>query len=71
MSAADVESAVAAFLALQQLRLRHQAAQDVLSEDSANRIDPDKLNELERQVLKESFRLARRLQQRLALDYQV
>ena len=71
MTAADVESAVAAFLALQQLRLRHQAAQDALGEDSANRIDPDKLNALERQVLKESFRLARRLQQRLALDYQV
>ena len=53
------------------MRLRHQAAQDPLSEETANRIDPDKLNELQRQVLKESFRVARKLQQRLALDYQL
>jgi CBS domain-containing protein len=71
MSAADVESAAAAFLAIQQLRLRNQASQDVLTEDIANRLDPDKLNELDRHILKESFRLARKLQQRLALDYQV
>ena len=71
MSAAEIEAAVDAFLAIQQLRLRHQASQEALAEDTANRIDPDKLNELERQILKESFRLARKLQQRLALDYQV
>jgi CBS domain-containing protein len=71
MRAADVEAAVGAFLAIQQLRLRHQASQEVLSEETANRIDPDKLNELDRQILKESFRLARKLQQGLALDYQV
>jgi CBS domain-containing protein len=71
MSAADVESAAAAFLAIQQLRLRNQASQDVLTEDTANRLDPDKLNELDRHILKESFRLARKLQQRLALDYQI
>ena len=71
MSAADVESAAAAFLAIQQLRLRNQASQDALTEDTANRLDPDKLNELDRHILKESFRLARKLQQRLALDYQI
>jgi CBS domain-containing protein len=71
MGPADIESLVAAFLAIQQLRLRNQASQDALAEDTANRIDPDKLNELDRQVLKESFRLARKLQQGLALDYQV
>jgi CBS domain-containing protein len=71
MRTADIEAAVDAFLAIQQLRLRHQASQDVLAEDTANRIDPDKLNEMDRQILKESFRLARKLQQGLALDYQV
>ena len=71
MSAEVVEATVAAFLAIQQLRLRNQASQDALSEDTANRINPDKLNELDRHILKESLRLARRLQQRLALDYQV
>lgn len=71
LSAPEVEAAVGAFLFIQHLRLRNQASSDVLAEDTANRIDPDKLNELERQILKESFRLARKLQQRLALDYQL
>jgi CBS domain-containing protein len=71
MSAADIDASVDAFLAIQQLRLRHQASQDAGGEDTANRIDPDKLNELQRHILKESFRLARKLQRRLALDYQV
>jgi CBS domain-containing protein len=71
MSAAAIAAIIDAFLAIQQLRLRSQAAQDALSEDTANRIDPDKLNALQRHILKESFRQARKLQQRLALDYQV
>ena len=71
MSAADIDAAVDAFLFMQQLRLRHQASHEVLAEDIANRIDPDRLNELERQTLKEAFRLARKLQQRLALNYQL
>jgi CBS domain-containing protein len=71
MSAAEIEATIDAFLAIQQLRLRSQASQEVLAEDTANRIDPDKLNELQRNILKESLRLARKLQQRLALDYQV
>ena len=71
MSTAAIAAIIDAFLAIQQLRLRSQAAQDALSEDTANRIDPDKLNALQRHILKESFRQARKLQQRLALDYQV
>lgn len=71
MKPEDVEAAVGAFLAIQQLRLRNQAPQDELAEATANRVDPDKLNELDRHVLKESFRLARKLQKRLALDYQL
>ena len=71
MNAAETAAAVDAFLAVQQLRLRHQASRDVLTEENANRIDPDTLNELERHILKESLRLARKLQRRLALDYQL
>ena len=71
MGAAETEAMIEAFFVIQRLRLRNQAAQDVLAEATANRIDPDKLNELERHILKESFRLARKLQQRLALDYQL
>ena len=71
MASADSEAMIDAFLVIQRLRLRHQAAQAMLDEDVANRIDPDKLNKLERTVLKESFRIAQRLQKRLELDYQL
>jgi CBS domain-containing protein len=71
MDAEAIDATVAAFLAIQQLRLRNQASQNPLLDETANRIDPDKLNELDRHILKESLRLARKLQQRLALDYQV
>ena len=46
MSAAYIEAIVDAFLVIQRLRLRHQASQEPSTEDTANRIDPDKLNEL-------------------------
>jgi len=71
MGETETEAIVDAFFAIQRLRLRHQASQDVLTEETANRIDPDKLNELDRLILKASFRQARKLQQRLALDYQL
>jgi CBS domain-containing protein len=61
---------VAAFFIVQGLRLRNQAVPG-LGEERANRVDPDTLNELERNVLKEAFGQARRLQSRLGLDYQV
>ena len=56
---------------MQQVRLRHQATLENLADDGANRIDPDQLNELDRRTLKEAFRIARELQSRLALDYQL
>ena len=36
-----------------------------------NRIRPEDLNEVERRILKEAFRQARKLQQRLKLDYKL
>jgi CBS domain-containing protein len=36
-----------------------------------NRINPDQLNDLDRRILKESFRQARKVQARLAMSYQV
>lgn len=67
----EAEATVAAFFFIQQVRLRHQAALDELTGDNANRIDPNRLNELDRRTLKEAFRLARDMQSRLALDYQL
>ena len=71
VSPADTEASVDAFHAIQRLRLRHQAAQDPLIEETANRINPDGLNELDRHILKEALRLARKLQQRLAVEFQL
>lgn len=70
MGAAEAEGLVDAFFVVQQLRLAHQA---VLApgDAAANLVDPDKLNPFERTVLKEAFLQARRLQSRLALDYQI
>jgi CBS domain-containing protein len=51
------------------VRLRHQASVEDLSDDKANRIDPRRLNELDRRTLKEAFRLERDMQSRLAMDY--
>ena len=36
-----------------------------------NRVKPDDLNELDRRILKEAFRQARKIQLRLKLDYQI
>jgi CBS domain-containing protein len=71
MGVAETEAMVEAFFAIQRLRLRNQAALQTLTGDVANRVDPDKLNEFERYILKGAFRQARALQSRLALDYQL
>jgi hypothetical protein len=36
-----------------------------------NRVEPDELSDLDRHVLEEAFRQARRLQSRLAPDYEL
>ncbi|MCS7100148.1 MAG: DUF294 nucleotidyltransferase-like domain-containing protein, partial [Burkholderiaceae bacterium] len=71
LPAADGEATIAAFLFIQQVRLRHQAALPTLTDERANRIDPQRLDELQRRTLKEAFRLERDMQARLALDYQL
>lgn len=68
----EVRAMLAAFFLMQRIRLEHQAATDRPEvNDEPNRIDPKKLNELDRRSLKEAFRIARDLQSRLALDYQL
>ena len=70
MGAAETEAHVHAFFIVQGLRLRNQATLKP-GEEGASRVDPDKLNDFERRILKEAFLQARRLQSRLALDYQI
>ncbi len=56
---------------IQLLRLQHQYLEGEPGEQGQNLIDPETLNELDRRILKESFRQARKIQSRLKLDYQV
>jgi CBS domain-containing protein len=70
MGEAEAAGLVRAFFVVQGLRLRNQARMEP-GEEGANRIDPDRLDDFERRVLKEAFLQARKLQSRLALDYQV
>ena len=71
----ESEGWIAAFEFLQKLRLQVQvkvghAAGSGNASDRLNLADVSTLNDIERRVLKESFRVARRLQQRMELDYQ-
>lgn len=56
---------------IQLLRLQHQYLEGEPGQQGDNLIDPEKLNEIDRRILKESFRQARKIQTRLKLDYQV
>lgn len=66
----EVEAMVDAFHFVLLLRLRHQHLATGDPGD-INRIDPDRLNELDRRILKEAFRQARNVQTRLRLDFQL
>lgn len=60
-----------AFHFLQLLRLRHQHGQQRAGQTPDNHIDPDTLNPLDRRILKEALRQARKVQARLAMDYKL
>lgn len=68
MPHAEVEAIMEAFYHLLLLRLRTQLDGGAAGR-APNRVAPRDLNEFDRRMLKESLRQARRLQQRLALDY--
>lgn len=61
-----VAATVEAFHYLQLLRLRLQGTRG-----SVNRIDPYSLNEIEQRMLKEAFRQAKQLQDRLRMSYRL
>ncbi len=71
----EAQAWVTAFEFLQSLRLQVQLTQDaasgaVAAAEDANLIDVDTLNDIDRRMLKEAMHVARRLQQRIELDYQ-
>ena len=70
----EIEAWIDALLFIQVLRLRHhdESSAKGPSEDALdNLIDPASLNELDRRILKEAFRQARKAQAKLKLDYQL
>jgi CBS domain-containing protein len=70
MSEEELNSAIDAFLAVQGARLRVQARHRGAL-DSPNRIEPGRLGRLEAAQIKEALRIARDVQARLALEYQL
>lgn len=64
----EYEAWVGAFEFLQMLRLRIQL--EDAGGENPNWLRPETLNDIDRRMLKESFRLARTLQQRMQLDYE-
>ena len=65
----EMAAYVDAFHFIQLLRLRTQ--DQGMQTPHPNRINPDQLNALDRRILKEAMRQARKLQTRLALDFQL
>jgi CBS domain-containing protein len=65
----DIEAMIEGFFFIQQLRLANQRAGT--PPGAENRVNPDKLNELDRQVLKEAFKQSKRLQSRLQLEFRL
>ncbi len=67
LQAHELAALIDAFQHIQRLRLERQTGGG--DAEAANRVDPDRLHELDRLILKESLKQARGLQQRLARAY--
>ena len=68
-SATEFEGWVSGFEFLQMLRLQVQL-QETSNLEGCNQIEVAHLNDIDRRILKETFRVGRSLQQRMQLDYQ-
>jgi CBS domain-containing protein len=71
MSEEELEASIDAFFAIQAIRLRLQAQGHTRSPQLPNRVRPAHLRRLETAQIKEALRIARELQARLALEYQL
>ncbi len=73
--AAEIQNWIESFEFIQMLRLRHQHARLLDAErsmavaENPNLVQLDSLSHLDLRILKEAFRQARKLQQRIELDY--
>jgi len=64
-----IEATLGAFQFLQLLRLRQQHQPTVAG--NPNRLDPNALNEIDQRMLKEAFRQAKQVQERLRITYRL
>ncbi len=71
LNPADVSAWAEAYHFIQLLRMRAHRRQAEAGEPLSNHVDPGSFNELDRRILKEAFRQARKLQSKLALEYQL
>jgi len=71
LAATDVDGWLDAFHFLQQVRLDHQLQCIEGGRAPDNYVAPDALNTLDRRILREALRQARRIQERLRLDYRL
>lgn len=71
LPAEEASAAIEAFQFIQTLRVRHQYLKPQPRPGGENRVAPDSINALDRRILKEAFRQAGRLQDRIRLDYQL
>lgn len=71
MTEEEVNAIIQGFYFIQFIRLRHQHESSESEQTVGNYVFPDRLNDLDRKILKESFKQAKRLQLRLKLDYRM
>jgi len=71
MSESEAAAAVDAFYLIQRLRLQAQVLLAAGEQEAANRVAPAGLNRLVQSSLKEALRIAKDLQKRLLMDYQL
>ena len=67
----DVDAWIEAYDFIQLLRMKQHKEQLQQGIPLHNHIDPDSLNELNRRILKEAFRQARKLQSYLEREYEL
>lgn len=67
----EADAWIQAYGYIQLLRMRNHQRQAEQGETMSNFLEPESLNALDRRILKEAFRQARKLQTRIAMDYQL
>lgn len=71
LSKVDAGAFLRSIAFIQLLRMREHQRQAAAGEPMHNRLDPEQLNPMDRRILKEAFREARRLQKKLEVRFQL